>query len=236
MTVMQSGDHLRQVPRFPASLLAATLAFAFPSHATDLQSYGGKGGDSGYRLECPPGALLAGFVGHAGTHVSHLNIECRRRDGQNKNPGDAGKRPLASPGTVSAGRALDGALRHKTCPSQQIIYTVNFLFARNGPAVLDWLRAGCMDPGDSPQLATSFDFPGSDVAQLGDSPLGYPGSGWQSCPPGELPAGIYGTSRIYVDSIGLICRPTAKGPSVPEQDFSGAYLSPFGTVHPATGR
>lgn len=236
MTVMQSRGRLRQVPRFPAPLLAAALAFALPSHATDLQSYGGKGGDSGYRFECPPGALLAGFGGHAGTHVNHLNIECRRRDSQSGNPGDV-VRPLLDPhDALSAGRASGGALRHKTCPSQQVIYTVNFLFARSGPAVLDWLRAGCMDLADSPQLATSFDFPGSDVPQLGGSPLGYPGSGWQSCPQGELPAGIYGTSRIYVDSIGLICRPVANGPSIPEQGASGVYLWPFGTANSATGR
>ncbi|WP_147376931.1 hypothetical protein [Noviherbaspirillum saxi] len=220
----------------PAVLLVAALGFVLSSHATDLHSYGGKGGNVSYRLECPPGSLLSGFVGLKGAHVSQLSIECRRWDVQGGKPGDVVSALPDPSGALSAGRASGGVLRRKSCPSPQIVYTVDFMFARSGPVELDWLRAGCMDPTDSRRLAAGFDFPGSDVPQLGDSPLGFPKSGWQACSQGELPAGIHGMSRLYVDSIGLVCRPLSANPPVPEQHSPDVHRSPFGAARPAAAR
>lgn len=222
--------------RFSASMLAVIFSLALTSHAKDLQSYGGQGGDSGYRLECPPGALLTGFIGQAAAQISQLSIECRRIDDRKRSLGDVVSASSDPQGSRFAGRAPGGTQRRRACAEQQVIYTVDFLFARTGVTVLDRLRAGCMDVRDSRRPVTSFDFPGTDVPQAGDSLSSYPRSGWQSCPQGELPAGIHGTSRFYVDSIGLICRPIANGASNPEQDSQGIYFWPFATAHPAHER
>jgi hypothetical protein len=212
----------------PAAIAATCLALSMPSHATDLQSYGGQGGDTPYRLECPPQSLLTGFAGHTGAHVSNMSIECRQRDSGTGKLGDIVEPLASSSGIASAGRLPGGAFRRKSCGQQDVVYTVNFLFVRSGPVTLDWLRARCMDPTDSRRPATEFDFPGADVPQLGDSIQAFPDSGWQSCPQGELPVGIHGTSKSYVDSIGLICRAVVESPRDRERDSSDTLRSPFG--------
>lgn len=227
----------RRGARIPAVLLAAAagLAGAVPSGATDLETFGGKGGDMDYRFECPPQALLAGFAGHAGPVPSQVNIICRRPDGQAVPPASG----AGLPGPAAAGRAPGTAAGSKSCPRRAVVYAVNFLFALRGMTELEWLRAMCMELPQG-RSAGQFDFPGSPTPGLGDPLQAFPGSGWQSCPEGELPAGIYGTSRLHVDSIGLICRPIADPAANPDPNpTAGApatqdvMRSPFG---PEPGR
>ena len=213
----QHGEYMsflnfRHGARIPAALLAAAvgLAGAVPSRATDLQTFGGNGGDTDYRFECPPQALLAGFAGHAGPVPSQVSIICLRPDAQAVRPANGGRLP----GPATARRAPGPGGRRPSCPGQAVVYAVNFLFARRGMTELEWLRATCIESSQG-RSAGEFDFPGSVTPGLGDPLQAFPGSGWQSCPEGELPAGIYGTSRFHVDSIGLICRPAPSSASNP---------------------
>lgn len=233
--------NFRHGARIPAALLAAAvgLAGAAPSRATDLQTFGGNGGDMDYRFECPPQALLAGFAGHAGPMPSQVNIICRRPDVQAVPPASG----VRLSGPAAAGRAPGTVARSKSCPGQAVVYAVNFLFARRGMTELEWLRATCIESSQG-RSAGEFDFPGSVTPGLGDPLQAFPGSGWQSCPEGELPAGIYGKSRFHVDSIGLICRPApgsasnpasnpAPNPAAGTPAARDVMLSPFG---PQPGR
>lgn len=236
MTIFSFHSNAFQKLHFSTILLAATFSIASTPHAKDLQSYGGQGGDTGYRLECPPGTLLTGFLGQAGTHISQLSIECRRFDAQKGSLGDMVSVLSDPQGSRIAGRALGGGSRRRVCGEHQIIYTVDFLFARHGPIVLEQLHAGCMDVKDSRRPLTGIDFTSSDGSQLSDSTLSYPRSGWQTCSQGELPSGVYGTGGLYVDSIGLTCRPSATSPTTSDQESQGIYSWPFTTVRPANGQ
>jgi len=236
MTILKFPSNAFQNVHFSAILLATTFSIASTPHARDLELYGGQRGDIGYRLECPLGTLLTGFLGQAGTHISQLGIECKRFDIQKGSLGDVVS-VLSGPwGSRIAGRALGGASRRRACGEQQIIYTVDFLFARHGPIVLEHLHAGCMDVKDSHRPSTGIDFTSSDGPQLNDSVQSYPRSGWQSCSQGELPSGVYGTGRLYVYSIGLICRSIATHPPTSDQESQGVYSWPFTTVRPAGGQ
>ncbi|MGV3653886.1 MAG: hypothetical protein ACO1N5_06675, partial [Noviherbaspirillum sp.] len=149
--------NFRRGARVPAALLAAAvgLAGAAPSRATDLQAFGGNGGDMDYRFECPTQALLAGFAGHAGPVPSQVSIICRRPDAQAVRPANGNR--LSGP--AAAGRAPGTAARSKSCPGQAVVYAVNFLFARRGMTELEWLRATCMELPRG-RSAGEFDFPG----------------------------------------------------------------------------
>lgn len=222
------SGHRRSLRLAPA--LAALLAFAGTCGATDLPVYGGAGGESYFRVECPQDAYLSGFSGRAESRIEQIGIACGRPDMQ----ASPFASPAGAPGPV--GKSDGGRMMSRTCPDRHAILAVNFGFLRTAFPSLQKVEAQCHDQQQQRPVST-ISFPHVEEERPVMTPAQrlsarhHLESGWQACPDGEWAAGIHGYSGPLVVSIGLVCKPAGDSAAAPqgrEVGKTGGLLSfPF---------
>jgi hypothetical protein len=217
-------------------MLAAFLTWSLNANATDLPVYGGPGGQFEFVIECPEGSFVTGFSGRAGKWVDNLTVNCTRLDKQTWKLGGT-VAPQAVPPTAlrSAGTSPGGSPSSSSCPDQYVVMAANFWFLRQSEGgLLDWFQVQCSYlPEYRPQpYEINFPFP----LQADDGiDTSYPFSGWYACPAGEAVSGIQGFSGLFVDAIGLVCRPLGESPKQREERLHRdlqVYKSPFSSSTP----
>jgi hypothetical protein len=214
--------HERRGWQWLAGMATSLFACAIPSHATDLPLGGGSGGDTSYRIECPADSFITGFNGGAGAYVDSMTIECTHLDRITWRLTGAVTPISVSPysGPVLIGKSTGGDFKSRSCRQESVVHAAIFNFLRSDPMLLDWLTGYCVSVTD-PEALNHFDFP-----NIPPFPEVRPYSS-QECPAGEWAAGIFGSYGMFIDSIGLICRPTGKSEQERQEQISNGIQTSF---------
>ena len=207
--------HLRQSDLRPILFtLFMALELALPRPvlvlATDLPPSGNTGGNA-FRAECPKGAYLVGLQGKAGEWVDRVATLCAPWLHASQAFGSASVGPSfgdSRGGNVTFGNCNKGNIRN------QAVLSVSVTLIRGNNPFVNNVAAQCIALG-TPAPPSNFVF-GSSSPPSG-SLLKDPTVGpWkQTCPAGEVASGIHGRAGLFLDAVGLICRPFPPKPPLP---------------------
>ncbi len=190
------------------------------SSATELELVGGPGGNL-FRAECPQGAYLVGLAGRTGEWVDRIAPICAPwlRGSQAFGPPTIGPTFGASTGGQDRQRTCwaDG---NKTLAIQS--WYVETIKSTNPP--VQYLEIHCVSLGPA-QAVGLFDFGNPTAASEERVSKGpYP----HGCQPGEIASGFRVRAGLFVDALGLICRPIPPRVGAP----AGKLPSPLVTAPP----
>jgi hypothetical protein len=193
---MQSS-RARLVWRAAAAVCFFLIRGAIPVHASDTRADGGGGGTP-FRFECPPDEYLAGVDGRTGNWVDQIRAVCvtsRQLGARGKASGPF----FGGPGGIS---------RNIICPLDHAISGWEIQQTRGDITKVGYVKPRCRELFPPHKL---FQFtrvwglvqPKSSAigAAFGATPV------QRDCPEGELAAGIHGAAGLFVDRVGLICKP-----------------------------
>src|SRR5476649_518731 len=172
-------------------LLALATLFAAPASATDRELLGGPGGGL-QRVECTGGSYLAGLEVMQGDWNDRISPICMFWDSQR----------LALRGEAPeqwVGRSGGGQFQSGICPDHGFVKrltTSATLNEDNQPAFTQNTGVSCVSYLAPDTMNHSVRLNGS---------AGSANAWGESCPPGEVGAGILVRAGDFVDAIGLIC-------------------------------
>lgn len=186
--------------------------------ATDLPPFGNSGGNT-FRAECPKGSYLVGLQGKAGECMDRIATLCAPWLHATQTFGSASVGPSLGDsrgGNVTFGNCNGGNVKNQAVQSWSLT-----LLRGNNPFV-NKVTAQCIALG-TPASPSNFVF-GSSSAPSG-SLLRDPTVGpWkQTCPGGEVAAGIQGRAGLFLDAVGLICGPFPP----PKPPIAATKVNPF---------
>lgn len=190
------------------ALLTAFLAWpAFAQVSNVTQTFfdpaGGPGGAEYYRFECPEHAFVVGLSGYTGDFVDRITLSCKHLNRVSWALEETVSPIKIAPAGIhdlTAGQSNGGMRTVADCKQQTVVFALDFYFLRSNSHYLDWVTGYCAKVNTDTKDNEIY-FPLELIR--GDNP---PHS-LQECPPGEWAVGIHGHAGMFVDSIGLICRP-----------------------------
>lgn len=172
--------------------------------ATDLGPDGGPGGTP-FRFECPKGSYIVGFQAKTGEWIDRLQPICAPWIPNSNSFG---------PFTVgpSFGQSRGGQTDVTNCNDSSVrnraITRLDILFLRSVSKLVAIIFGDC----------NSVTSPRGPLKgwTVGHSKTSYfPNSATYECPFGELVAGVHGRAGLFIDAIGITCRPFPPKPSPP---------------------
>jgi hypothetical protein len=184
-----------------SGLLLAAPNFAF---ATDLGPDGGPGGNP-FRFECPKGSYIVGFQAKTGEWIDRLQPICAPWLPNNNSFGPITVGPSFG---QSRGGQTDVTNCNDSGVTNRAITRLDVLFLRSVSKLVALIFGDC-------NSVTSPRGPLKGWA-VGHSKTSYfPNSATYECPFGELVTGIHGRHGLYIDAIGITCRPFPPKPALP---------------------
>jgi len=182
-------------------LLALATLFAAPASASDLNLLGGAGGGF-QRLDCTGGSYLAGLKVMQGDWNDRITPVCMFWDVQRLAlRGEAPEQWVGSSG--------GGQLEVGICPDRGFVKRLVTSATVNGdnqPAFTQNTGVSCVSylAPDTMNHSVRLNSSAGSINAWGES-----------CPPGEVGAGILVRAGDFVDAIGLICGPPPSGALFP---------------------
>lgn len=197
--------------------LSVILLCADPGLATDVQVWGGAGGNY-FRAPCPEGSYLVGLAGRTGEWIDRIAPVCARwlRHSQSFGAssvgpsfgGEGGKE--VTPPVVCQGPGAD--------TSAVSSWTIETL--RSANRLVQYVGATCtsLSPSPSRYWSAFLEFgprPALEEERVSPGPVKTGRGRDQSCPSSEIATGFHGRAGLFVDALGLICGPLPLGPGAP---------------------
>lgn len=186
---------------FVSGLILAGPNLAF---ATDLGPDGGTGGNP-FRFECPKGSYIVGFQARAGEWIDRIQPICAPWM-HNAN--------MFGPTTVgpSFGQSRGGRTDVTNCNDSSVknraITRWAVYFLRSDSKLVALIIGDCNSVASPRGPLKGW--------TVGHSTTNYfPNTASHECPFGELVTGNHGRQGLYIDAIGLICRPFPPKPPLP---------------------
>ncbi|HET9962427.1 MAG TPA: hypothetical protein VFQ34_08845 [Nitrospiraceae bacterium] len=180
-------------------LAAANVAFA-----TDLGPDGGPGGNP-FRFECPKGSYIVGFQAKTGEWIDRLQPICAPWMPKSNGFGPITLGPSFG---QSRGGQTDVTNCNDSGVTNRAITRLDVLFLRSVSKLVALMYGDC----------NSVTSPRGPLKgwTVGHSKTSYfPNSATYECPFGELVTGIHGRQGLYIDAIGITCRPFPPKPALP---------------------
>ena len=180
-------------------LTGANVAFA-----TDLGPDGGTGGNP-FRFECPKGSYVVGFQAKAGEWIDRIQPICAP---WMHNASIFGPITVGPSFGQSRGGQTDVTICNDSGAKNRAITRWAVYFLRSDSKLVALIFGDCnsVAPPRSPLKGWT----------VGHSTTNYfPNTASHECPFGELVTGIHGRAGLYIDAIGLICRPFPPKPPLP---------------------
>lgn len=188
----------------PAALMILVLA----NHPAQAQFpvLGGPGG-GGFTRSCSPPDYVVGIYVRAGAWIDAIGLKC----GTFNTAG--GTRFSVPPFNTPFHGGNGGALQEKVCPTNSSVRRIKFGFTlttNNSPKYIDFVELTCRRHVGAAEL-TSVDCMETGNGCWEFHPAHPPQPSFRSfrqdCPDGTKMAGINGRSGVFLDALGLICRP-----------------------------
>lgn len=183
---------------------ALILADPHVAFATDLGPDGGLGGNP-FRFECPKGSYIVGFQAKTGEWIDRLQPVCAPWIPHSNSFGPITVGPSfgqSRGGTTDVTNCNDGTIKNRAI-SRWAVYLL-----RSDSKLVALIFGDC----------NSVTSPRGPLKgwTVGHSKTNYfPNTASHECPFGELVTGIHGRQGLYIDAIGLICRPFPPKPTLP---------------------
>lgn len=189
-----------------ALIFGSGLIMADPrlSFATDIGPDGGSGGNP-FRFECPRGSYIVGFQAKAGEWIDRLQPMCAPWMPNSNSFGPITVGPSfgqSRGGQTDVTNCNDGTVKNRAIAR----WAVYFLRSDSKLVALIFGDCNSVTPPRSPLKGWTVGHTNTNY---------FPNSASHECPFGELVTGIHGRQGLYIDAIGLICRPFPPKPALP---------------------
>jgi hypothetical protein len=184
--------------------------------ATDLPVYGGAGGNY-FRAPCPQSSYLVGLAGRTGEWLDRIAPVCAPWLRGSQTFGA----PLVGPrfGASEGGEALTSVCQGSGANTSAVrFWTIETL--RSANRFVQYVGATCASLSPSARLEWYAFLEFGRRPAMSDEPITAgpikTGRGMdQTCPLGEIAAGLHGRSGLFVDALGLICGPIPASAGAP---------------------
>ena len=210
-------------------VVVSGLILASPnvSFATDLGPDGGPGGNP-FRFECPKGSYIVGFQAKTGEWIDRLQPMCAPWMPNSNSFGPITVGPSfgqSRGGTTDVTNCNDGTVKNRAI-SRWTIY-----FLRSDSRLVAIIFGDC-------NSVTSPRGPLKGWTVRHSKTNYFPNTASHECPFGVLVTGIHGRQGLYIDAIGITCRPFPPKPTLPfdtkvNPNASGPSQAPLRLVQPS---
>ena len=205
--------------------------------ATDLPVYGGAGGKY-FRAPCPQGSYLVGLEGRTGEWVDRVAPVCAPWLRGSQTFGA----PLVGPsfGDSEGGEALTSVCQGSGANTSAVrFWTIETL--RSANRLIQYVGATCasLSPPARLEWLTFLEFgrrPAVPEDPINAGPVKTGRGMDQTCPFGEIAAGLHGRSGLFVDALGLICGPIPASAGAPVSKLPSPPIQAQPPVNPVTKR
>lgn len=157
-------------------------------------THGGRGG-GGFELACPNRTFMTGLRARSGAWVDALSPICSVWVGRSRTLGEIEDQPFTG--------GDGGSEKFIRCAGRRgVVVGVQVIQAENSDLSVGNINVDCGDFERPSEFANKL--PGG-APYLGESARLVRVA--QHCGPGMVAVGIYGNSGVYIDRLGLLCRP-----------------------------